>query len=96
MADSKEPKRKKVVPRWFECEYGPVHVAAAKALMIGEARADQQIEFMKWLVNSACQYNEVAWEAESERASSFEAGRRYVGVQIVKLTQIVIKEKENV
>ncbi len=88
-----EPKKKKIVPRWFECEYTPGHVAAAKALMKGAARADQQIEFMKWLVNNACQYNEVAWEAESDRTSSFEAGRRYVGVQVVKLTQIVIKEK---
>lgn len=91
--NSEEPKKKKIVPRWFECDYESGHVAAAKALMKGEARPDQQIEFMKWLVNNACLYNDVAWEPDSDRTSSFEAGRRYVGVQVIKLTQIVIKEK---
>lgn len=83
------------VPRWFRCDYEPGDAGAAKALLAGEATPEQQKRFMLWLVNNACGYNEVAWEPENERATSFEAGRRFVAVQVIKITKLNLKDKNN-
>ena len=82
------------VPRWFACESEAGDIGAAKAMLAGEATPEQQKRFMAWLVNNACGYNEAAWEPDNSHATSFEAGRRYVGIQIIKLTKLDLKAKE--
>ena len=87
---------KKIIPRCFQCDYESGDVGAAKAMLDGEATPEQQKRFMQWLVNSACGYNEVAWEPDSDRTTSFEAGRRFVAVQIIKLTKLNLKGEDDV
>ena len=86
----------KTIPRWFMCESENGDIGAAKAILAGEATPEQQKRFMQWLVNNACGYNEVAWEPDSDRTTSFEAGRRFVAVQVIKLTKLNLKGKDNV
>ena len=81
------------VPRWFACESEAGDIGAAKAMLAGEATPDQQKRFVAWLVNNACGYNEVAWEPDNSHATSFEAGRRFVAVQVIKLTKLTLGKK---
>ena len=83
----------KPVPRGFMCESLPGDIGAAKAMLAGEATPEQQRRFMIWLVKHACMYDDVAWESNNDSATSFEAGRRYVAIQVIKLTNLNLKAK---
>jgi hypothetical protein len=78
----------KIVPVWFRCDYDVADAAAIQALQAGEATEQQQQRALAWIVNTAAATYEVAWDPDNERATSFEAGRRFVGLQIVKLLKI--------
>lgn len=88
--------KQSIVPRWFRCEYQEIDSHAIKACLAGDATPDQQKRAMQWIVTNAGLYDEVNWEPENERASSFEAGRRYVAIQIIKLAKLTIKDRDNV
>lgn len=77
------------------CKYEEADAFAIKALRTGTATPDQQMRALHWIVNSAAKFNDVSWDMENERASSFFAGRRFVGWQISNLAALNIKEKYN-
>jgi len=58
---------------------------AAKAVATGIANDAQQKRFMSWLINLAAQTYDVSFSPESDRETSFAEGRRFVGLQVVKL-----------
>ena len=70
------------VPHWSKCDVSYAEAMAIKSVAAGKANEDQQRIFMAWLVSKASNVMSLAWDASSERASSFEAGRRYVGLKI--------------
>lgn len=78
----------KIAPVWFRCDYDVADAAAIQALQAGTATEQQQQRALAWIVNTAAATYEVAWDPDNERATSFEAGRRFVGLQIVKLLKI--------
>ena len=61
---------------------------AIKALQTGTANASQQQRALAWIVNGAAQTYDVSFSPESDRETSFAEGRRYVGLQIVKLIKL--------
>ena len=75
----------KRAPNHFRCEYELADITALQALERGEADEAQQQRALKWIVNNAAATYEVAWNPDNERASSFESGRRYVGLEIIKM-----------
>jgi hypothetical protein len=75
-------------PYCFRCEWDTPDAAALQALERGDASEEQQQRALKWIVNNAAGTYELAWEPDNERASSFESGRRYVGLEIVKLLKL--------
>ena len=81
----------KKTPNCFRCEYELADITALQALERGEADAEQQQRALKWIVNNAAATYEVAWEQDNERASSFESGRRFVGIEIIKMLKLNIK-----
>lgn len=83
-------------PRCYSCESVPGIIGAAKAIFAGDAAPEQQKLFMAWLIDHACGYHDVAWEMDSDRTTSFEAGRRFVAIQIFKLKNLQIKESQDV
>lgn len=88
----------KIAPIWFRCDYDIADASALQALQAGTATAQQQQRALGWIVNTAAATYETAWEPDNERATSFEAGRRYVGLQIVKLLKIntnILRRNEN-
>lgn len=58
-------------------------VAAVKAIANGTATPDQQVRGMRWIVEKGCMTYDETFHPESERASAFMQGRRFVGLKLV-------------
>lgn len=76
---------KKATPPYFMCPWDVPVAAAAQALQRGDASPEQQKMFLKWLIQTAAGTYEVTFHPESDRASAFAEGRRFVGTQCTKL-----------
>lgn len=70
---------------------------AIQALARGEAMPHQQVDILKWIVNQLCQTYDLSFSPEGDRETAFAEGRRFVGLQLVKMTVIDIEKlrKEN-
>lgn len=90
-------KTKPTAPVHFRCDYDIKHVQAIKALQRGDATAHQQKLALDWIVLAASRAHDVTFLAESSTASAFLEGRRFVGLQILKLLAATILhgDKEN-
>ena len=75
---------------WLPAPYENADIAAIQALAKGEARAEQQIRALTWIVEKAARTYDMTYQPESARDSDFAEGKRYVGNQIVKMTKINI------
>ena len=78
----------KPVPPFFRCEWDIPVVSAAQALQRGEATAQQQQEFLHWLINQACATYDISFQIEGDRETAFAEGRRFVGANVVKLQKL--------
>lgn len=81
---------KKPVKResWHPPDYNKSDVFAVKALAAGNASDHQQKQALRWIVNQACGTYDLSFRPESERATCLAEGRRFVGLQIVKLLNL--------
>ena len=77
---------------WAPAPYEPADVGAIQALARGEAEPHQQIRALKWIVEAVCGTYDQSFRPESERETSFAEGRRFVGLQIVKLSKVDISK----
>lgn len=77
---------------WKPPGFDATDAAAIQALSKGIANADQQKRAIKWIINSACATYDVSYRPgeEGRRDTDFAEGRRFVGLQIVKLVNIKI------
>jgi hypothetical protein len=62
-------------------------VEAIQALQRGEANEAQQKRALNWIINNACGAYDLEYR-EDARAHAFCSGRRFVGLQIVKLVNL--------
>lgn len=72
-------------------------VVATQCVAAGTATSEQQQIFMNWLINDGCKTYDMDWFPE-ERVSSFAAGRRFVGQQLVRQIKLkvgLLKESKN-
>lgn len=67
-------------PKWVKAD-----AVALQALERGTATSEQQIRALKWIVNNACATYDFCDRPESDRLSAIFDGRRFAGLQIVKL-----------
>lgn len=79
---------KKPTPPYLRCDYDIPVVAAAQALQRGEADAHQQKDFLNWLINHAAGTYNTSFQLEGDRETTFAEGRRFVGLQLVKLLSL--------
>ena len=79
---------KKTIPPHFRCDYDIPVVAAVQALLRGDATPDQQTQFMAWCINHACGTYNTSFSEDGDRATAFAEGRRFVGLQLVKLSKL--------
>lgn len=77
-------------------------VAAIQALLAGTADQYQQQRALKWIIEVACGTYDLSFRPgaqEGERDTTFAEGRRFVGLNIVKLTRLNVsrmRSNENV
>jgi hypothetical protein len=87
MSDAKKTKRTDwpLPPPWLPVDYDVADVVAVQALAQGTADEHQQKRALRWIVEQACGTYDVGWHPEFP---DFAAGKRSVGLQIVKLCRI--------
>jgi hypothetical protein len=82
-----------VVHPWHPAPYEDADVYAIKALAAGKASEGQQQRALNWIINVACATYDLSFRPESDRETVFAEGKRHVGMQLVKLTKIVLKQQ---
>lgn len=63
--------------------------SAIQALARGDANKEQQQRALNWIINSACDTYGLDYRTDA-RDHAFGSGRRFVGMQVVKLLKINI------
>lgn len=91
-------------PAWHPVDYTSRMVYAVQALAAGTAAADQQREALDWIINTVAGTYEISFRSESDggdRETAYAEGRRFVGLQLVKLINMTpqmkaaLRNKEN-
>ena len=75
-------------PAWLPAPYDYADVVAVRALAAGEADAAQQQRALNWMINTAAGAYEISFRSDGQggvRETAFAEGRRFVGLQLVKL-----------
>ena len=83
---------------WGPVKYEPKDIGALQALYRGEADDRLQKYALKFIIEEICKTYDMSYRPESERDTVFAEGKRYVGLQIVKLLKInpqLLKRKDN-
>lgn len=71
-------------------------IASVKAWAAGTASETQQQTAFRWVVEVLCGYYDLSFRPDDKggpRATDFAEGKRFVGLQIVKMTKLVQTEK---
>lgn len=79
---------------WLPAPYDDADMAALKALRDGTAQPHQQQRALAWVVQACGTYGP-SFIPGDERASAFAEGRRWIGLQIVKLINLKPRESED-
>lgn len=88
------PQPKSSAP-WMPVKYLKADVAAIQAMKRGEATADQQVRAIEFIVGTISDRNGMSYRpggVDGARDTTFAEGRRFVGNQIVKLTNIPLSK----
>ncbi len=86
---------KKLAP-YLPAEYKAGDVLSVQRLAEGNATKEEQIIAFKWIVEKAAGTYDLTYYPESSRDSDFSQGRRFAGLQIVKMLHInYMAMKEN-
>lgn len=76
---------------WIPPDYTDAHVTALQALARGEASEKEQKRALDWIINTACGTYELSYRSDQDggdRETAFAEGRRFVGMQVVKLVNM--------
>lgn len=84
-------KRAPIPPADFE----KPDASAIQALERGDATPDQQKRALNWIIFHACQTYDFCTNPESDRLSAIFDGRRYAGLQIIKILKINISKMKD-
>jgi len=77
------------VPAFFDCPWEPADASALQALTRGEASPEQQRRALDWIVKVGAGTYNVSFMPGQADSTAFAEGRRYVGLQIVKLLAVI-------
>lgn len=76
---------------WKPVDYSSREVEAVKALAAGEASAEQQRLALDWVITTAAGTYELSFRSDKDggdRETAFAEGRRFVGMQVVKMVNM--------
>jgi len=76
-------------PAWVKAD-----AAAIQAVSRGEANADQQLRALEYILEMLCDRNGMSYRPgpDGARETAFAEGRRFVGNQIFKLTNLPLSK----
>lgn len=78
---------------WKPAGWDLADAGAIQALLRGDASKDQQQRALKWIVERASGAYDMSFRpGDSSRDTDFAEGRRFVGLQIVKLMKMNLSE----
>ena len=83
-------KRVEAVSACMPIETDIVDAAAMQALERGEADADQQKRILNWFINKAAMTYDMSYRPGDPHETTFAEGRRFCGLQAVKLLKVNI------
>jgi hypothetical protein len=72
---------------WAATPWTKADAYALKALAAGAANEAQQKRALEWILG-ACGLRDLSFRPESDRATSFAEGKRFVGLQIAKMMHL--------
>lgn len=86
----KTPRSVAVAP-WHPAPYEDADIASIKALAAGTASAPQQQRALDWIIHKACATYDLSYRPGEggERETAFAEGKRFVGLQVVKMVRVV-------
>lgn len=70
---------------WSPVPYGAKEVRLIQALNRGDATPQQQQDALKYIIEVVAGAYDMSFRPESERDTCFAEGRRFVGLQLIKL-----------
>lgn len=73
---------------WAPPAYELADSTAIKALADGTANPEQQQRALRWIIENACGTYELSYRPTSDRDTCLAEGRRFVGLQIVKMLKL--------
>ena len=79
-----------VPPAWEKADAG-----ALQALARGDANGHQQRRALDYIVKTLAGTYDLSYRPDSERDTAFAEGRRFVGLQIVKLLNLNLEKLTN-
>ncbi len=89
----------KAAPPFFLAPWEPADAVAMQALQRGEANEQQQKRALDWIIRVAAGTYNSTFHPGQPDASAFAEGRRFVGLEVVKLLTInpkaFVKDKAN-
>lgn len=80
--------RKPIAAALAPAAWTPAVAYALKALAAGNANEGQQRRALDWIIQQAAKTYDVSFSPVSDRETSFAEGRRFVGLQVVKLLNL--------
>ncbi len=83
--------RKARQPAWTPVDYDHGTVTALQALARGEAQAHEQTKALDWIIKNCAGTYELSFRSDADggdRETAFSEGRRFVGMQIVKIVNL--------
>ena len=83
---------RKVIKAWHPPLWEKADAGALQALARGEAAPHQQQRALKFLIESLAGTYDMTYRPESDRDTAFAEGRRFVGLQVVKLLNLKLEK----
>lgn len=79
------PVKKAAPEAWHPTPWEPADAWALKALAAGKANESQQRRALSFVIERLAGTYDVSFRPDSARATDFAEGKRFVGLQLVKL-----------
>jgi hypothetical protein len=94
MTEQSKPRKAQKLPQpepWKPAEWEEADAHAIRAVANGTASEDQQVRAMKFIIHNLCSTYDLAFRpggSEGDRATAFAEGKRWPGLQLVKLINL--------
>lgn len=86
MADKNAP--------WMPADYNKAITSAFQSIMIHKNASQHQQELaIDWIINQVCKTHDMSYRPNSERDTNFAEGKRFVGNQILKQINLIMKDE---